>query len=189
MAPDTIEAALAAPPDHPQFLVTFDDGYTDVAEHALPILTDLGISCVHFLISDAVETGQCKGIPAPRAPFLDRKGIADLTASGHRLGAHSRSHARFDTLDAAELARETDQDTFAYSCDRGAARRLFAYPYGALPRSGLSLAPNTLAFATASVPARAWDKAPQAIRRTFLPSDDIDSWPKLTDHWRRSWNP
>lgn len=187
--PDQLETALTDPPDHPTFLVTFDDGYADVLEHAAPIMADLDIAAVHFLISDAVETGGCTGIPAPRAPFLDRDGIAELAAAGHRLAAHSRSHARFDRLTATEFADETGPSAFTHSSDSAGPIRLFAYPYGALPPVGMALPPDVLAFATVSSPALCWTTAPRAIRRTFLPSDDLNCWSNLIGNWSSAWHP
>ncbi len=46
--------------DLPPFplLVTFDDGYRNVARHALPLLRKLGVPCAWFIVPGAVESGQ-----------------------------------------------------------------------------------------------------------------------------------
>src|SRR6058998_1062836 len=39
---------------HPEFLLTFDDGYASLAEHVYPILADVGFTATTFLITDYV---------------------------------------------------------------------------------------------------------------------------------------
>jgi peptidoglycan/xylan/chitin deacetylase (PgdA/CDA1 family) len=187
LAPKAIETSLDKRLAEPRFLVTFDDGYLDVLEYALPIMQDLGIRAVHFLIADAVVTGSCAGITKPRAPFLNRADLGELKAAGHRLAAHSRSHRRFDTLTPEEIVCETAADNFDFAGRDSGSVELFAYPYGVVPAHINALPDDTLFFGTATSPMRDWDVAPHAIRRTFLPSDDTASWSRLISGWRDKW--
>ena len=53
---DEVGAQHAAPlPSLPrEFLLTFDDGYASLDEHAYPILADLGFTATTFVITDYV---------------------------------------------------------------------------------------------------------------------------------------
>ncbi|MDO9147074.1 MAG: polysaccharide deacetylase family protein [Hydrogenophaga sp.] len=43
--------------DKPRAIISFDDGYKDFVEYAMPILDELGIVCNQNIIPDCVETG------------------------------------------------------------------------------------------------------------------------------------
>jgi glycosyltransferase involved in cell wall biosynthesis/peptidoglycan/xylan/chitin deacetylase (PgdA/CDA1 family) len=87
--------------------VTFDDGYLDTVEHALPVLEDLGLPATIFVISDVLEgrvTFDWYRTPPPHF------GVADL-ARIHESGlvdiqAHSRTHPRLTALTEDELHGE-----------------------------------------------------------------------------------
>lgn len=175
--------------DAPSFLVTFDDGYVDVLKHALPILDDLGIRAVHFVIAAAVEHGTCEGIPTPRAPFLTAAQLDAFVRHGHRIGAHSRTHRRFDALTLDEVRREMCATAPGMAPKLKGQSGLFAYPYGILPHEIPAVPSRTLAFGTVKSAALPWDEAPHAIRRTFLPVGCDSDWPELISTWRFSWFP
>jgi peptidoglycan/xylan/chitin deacetylase (PgdA/CDA1 family) len=90
--------------------LSFDDGYRDVAENALPVLKGLGFSATVFIVTGAVD-GTVRFGWYERQPEL--LGWADIEhldlTSGLCFEAHSETHANLLTLgpDAArgELAR------------------------------------------------------------------------------------
>jgi peptidoglycan/xylan/chitin deacetylase (PgdA/CDA1 family) len=113
-------------------LLTFDDCFASVLEHAVPVLKAHGIPAVAFAV-----TGRVGGVndwsrspSAPRLPLLDVDGLRQLTRAGVEIGAHSRSHRSLRENTGAELV-----DEVAGACDDLKAlglgpARLFAYPYG-----------------------------------------------------------
>lgn len=168
----------------PKFLVTFDDGYKNVLDFALPILDDLGVRAVHFLISDAVANGACSGIAQPRAPFLNRKDVEVLLSHGHRVGAHTRTHRPLSGLHQDEAQVELDAEPV--NTHGREELRLFAYPYGIFPKSEPRFSDRTLAFGTIKSDAYPWTVAPHAIRRNYLPAGHEADWPKLISEWRQA---
>ena len=50
------EFGIPLPTSHAprRFLLTFDDGYASLAEHAYPVLADLGFTATTFLITDYI---------------------------------------------------------------------------------------------------------------------------------------
>jgi peptidoglycan/xylan/chitin deacetylase (PgdA/CDA1 family) len=116
------------------FLLTFDDGYHNVIEHAAPVLARHGFSATVFVISSRVgSTTKWSGQPAwvPDAPLLDWPELRELASAGWNLGGHSRTHPRLTTMPSDAAEREM------LECRRDIEDRCavpvhaFAYPYGA----------------------------------------------------------
>jgi peptidoglycan/xylan/chitin deacetylase (PgdA/CDA1 family) len=134
---------LTHPPSlipHPALLLTFDDGYAALARHAYPVLADLGLTAVTFLVTDHV--GRTNTWDARytwrRLPHLDWDTVVHWRARGFQFGSHGATHRRLTWLDAVaaadELARSRATLTARLGEDAGVA---VAYPFGATaPRVG-----------------------------------------------------
>jgi peptidoglycan/xylan/chitin deacetylase (PgdA/CDA1 family) len=179
----TVTAAGGHP--EPACLLTFDDGYTDVFEHALPIMERRGWRAVMFVSVDMVGQIEDHPVRGP-LPHMTWEQLEELTRRGHVVASHGRSHVPFDRLDAATAQEEVD-----------GARRLLgerlpgtpdwlAYPFGELPEPGAVRLPP-LCFGSIKAPARPWDAAPREIRRTYLPADEPWRWDRCVTEWRRAW--
>jgi peptidoglycan/xylan/chitin deacetylase (PgdA/CDA1 family) len=187
MSPEQIELMLQCRAPGPQFLVTFDDGYSDVIEHALPIMDDLEIGAVHFLIADAVRYGCCEGISTPRAGFIGTKDLAELIYRGHRLGEHSRTHRPMNALGIEEVNDEIASHHFQFIPRKQDQCRLFAYPYGIQPLEQIHFDEMTLEFGTIKAKPVPWTDRRHPIRRTYLPRGNSPEWPGLIAKWKRKW--
>ena len=131
-------ARLQAPPTTHHaprtLLLTFDDGYAVLARHAYPVLADLGLTAVTFLVTDHV--GRTNTWDArytwQRLPHLDWDTVGHWRARGFEFGSHGATHRRLTWLDAAavadELARSRATLTARLGEDAGSA---VAYPFGA----------------------------------------------------------
>jgi GT2 family glycosyltransferase/peptidoglycan/xylan/chitin deacetylase (PgdA/CDA1 family) len=113
-------------------LLTFDDCYESVLEHALPVLESHGIPAVAFAVTGRIGGANDWGRSPGRSQLalLDADGLRRLVRGGVEIGAHSRTHQQLPRAGAAELA-----DEVSGSCeDLGRIGlgpvRLFAYPYG-----------------------------------------------------------
>jgi peptidoglycan/xylan/chitin deacetylase (PgdA/CDA1 family) len=170
-------------PDSPTVLVTFDDGYADNVVHALPVLDRLGVHAVFFVCTGLL--GQRSD--NPRADHLTRTDCDRLAGAGHLVAAHTRTHPHLDRLPTADAQQEIDESigdiTGWYGPDPA---KLFAYPYGGVPRAAWPPA-DALAFGTVRSPAVPWSEDPHRIRRTYLPAGAPDSWGALVRHWRDTW--
>ena len=101
------EAAAALPPK--PFAITFDDGYRDNLELALPCLQRFGFSATLFVVTGAI--GALNDFdPAGREgplPMLTAEEIRVLRRAGVSIGAHTHTHpATLTTLDDESLRRE-----------------------------------------------------------------------------------
>jgi peptidoglycan/xylan/chitin deacetylase (PgdA/CDA1 family) len=114
--------------------VTFDDGYADNCQRALPFLIDEQVPCTYFVSTRHVMTGEPfehdVAIGRPLAPnTIDQLRL--LAAAGIEIGAHTRTHC---DLGAVKDAQRLEDEVVAAGADLAAAIsrpvRYFAFPFG-----------------------------------------------------------
>lgn len=112
--------------------ITFDDGFADFREHAVPILTRNGFPATVFVVSGYIghtnEWMQARGFPA--RPLLSAPALRELSAHGIEVGSHTRTHPRLDELVNNEVEAELRDSRKALEDILGSPVRYFAYPYG-----------------------------------------------------------
>jgi peptidoglycan/xylan/chitin deacetylase (PgdA/CDA1 family) len=118
-------------PERPVVL-TFDDAFSNVLEHAAPVLSGLGFRATIFAVA-----GQCgrfndwpQGAGVPRLPLLSFDHLAQLAAGGFEIGAHSLTHARLSELTPEPSRREIVESRHILEDGIGTAVSTFAYPFG-----------------------------------------------------------
>lgn len=170
-----------------QFVLTFDDGYSETIDAALPVLRAANCRATFFVISD----GMGRRHSAPWGKRTLRASVSQLRevgAEGHTIASHSASHKRLDTMTPLEAVD-----------DLARAQRLLenyqlenflpgvvAYPFGQLPL----VVPTwlRLGFATGRVPRVPWSQAPFRIRRDYLHSEGSRvTWRRAIHSWSKSW--
>lgn len=116
------------------FVLTFDDGFRGVRDHALPVLERLGWPCTVFLVSDLVGGRdvwtQAENPSGATYPLLDEAEIHDMMRRNVTFHSHTRSHADLPTLDDARLADELAGSRAALSALLGYDVPYIAYPFG-----------------------------------------------------------
>jgi peptidoglycan/xylan/chitin deacetylase (PgdA/CDA1 family) len=107
-------------------LLTFDDGYADFPDHALPILQRWGFGAVVFVITKKIAaTNSWDG-----AVLMSASQIRECSKLGIEFGAHSRTHQNLTLLSDARLRDELRGSREDLSAIIGAQVTSFAYPYG-----------------------------------------------------------
>ena len=118
-------------PERPVVL-TFDDAFSNVLEHAAPVLSGLGFRATIFAVA-----GQCgrfndwpqeSGIP--RLPLLSFADLAQLVDRGFEIGGHSLTHAPLSELTPESARREIVESQQILEDRIGTAVATFAYPFG-----------------------------------------------------------
>lgn len=115
-------------------LVTFDDGFRGVREHAQPVLEALGWPFTVFLVSDLIGQAdvwtQASNPDGVTYPLLDTEEIRAMQLRGVSFHSHTRSHASLPTLDDAQLDTQLAGARAALSGLLGHAVPYLAYPFG-----------------------------------------------------------
>lgn len=113
-------------------VLTFDDGYADNHELALPILARYGAPATVFMVSGSVG-GVVSWTPEPAVHgrrLLTRDQIAEMLANGIEIGSHTRTHASLTGVPVSQAAREVGDARTDLEELVGRPVRTFAYPFG-----------------------------------------------------------
>jgi peptidoglycan/xylan/chitin deacetylase (PgdA/CDA1 family) len=118
----------------PAVAITFDDGYAENCERALPLLIERRVPVTYFVTTHYVRTGE----PFPHdltrgAPFRPNTiaEIRDLAAAGIEIGAHTRTHPDLGPIaDPARIADEVLGGRDELADWLGRPIRYFAFPFG-----------------------------------------------------------
>jgi peptidoglycan/xylan/chitin deacetylase (PgdA/CDA1 family) len=111
--------------------ITFDDGYVNVLEAALPELKRHGFTASVYIISGRLG-GTNEWDEGLAWPLLSASQVGELAAAGMEIGSHSATHVRLAGLAAGQLETEVSGSRASLSELTGAPVRGFAYPYGSM---------------------------------------------------------
>jgi len=120
--------------DRPTVSITFDDGYADNCERAVPWLLEQNIPFTYFVTSENLKTGRpfahdvALGHPlAPNTPDQ----LREMASQGVEIGAHTRTHADLGKIsDAETLYEEIVGSKYDLESLVECPVRYFAFPYG-----------------------------------------------------------
>jgi peptidoglycan/xylan/chitin deacetylase (PgdA/CDA1 family) len=111
--------------------LSFDDGYLDVAENALPVLEELGFTATVFVVTGAVDGTATFGWYERQPDLLSWADIEHLDAtSALSFEAHSETHANLLTLSLDEARRELARSKATLESHLGRPVPGFCYPAG-----------------------------------------------------------
>lgn len=117
------------------FGITFDDGYLNNLENALPVLRKHGFTATCYVVADLI--GQINrwddGRNVKKVPLMNREQLLAWAAAGQEIGSHSLSHPFLNQLSDEEQTREIQQSKAKLEELLGPGARVdhFCYPYGA----------------------------------------------------------
>ncbi len=111
----------------PTVVLSFDDGYADFVESALPILERRGLPATVFATASAERRRLSGGLDAALIPLAQ---LANLAPHGVEVGAHSVGHVDLTAVDDDALERELAGCRRALEQHTGRPVEHFAYPFG-----------------------------------------------------------
>ena len=126
---DVLAGAPGGLPDRAMVL-TFDDGFEDFHRRALPLLDRYGYTATVFVTSGWVQDAGSDAAGRRPARMLSWSQVAEVTAAGMEVGAHSWRHPQLDQLPGTQLREEL------YACKAQLEDKLgcpvpgLAYPFG-----------------------------------------------------------
>jgi peptidoglycan/xylan/chitin deacetylase (PgdA/CDA1 family) len=127
---DTVVRGREAGPGN--FVVTFDDGYRNVCDQGLEILTRHRVAAIQFLVAGLLGKRNEWDIANHDViePLMDESQVREWLAEGQQIGSHSLTHRNLKKLGEREAREEIAgskkklEDTF------GIPVRHFCYPFG-----------------------------------------------------------
>jgi peptidoglycan/xylan/chitin deacetylase (PgdA/CDA1 family) len=112
-------------------LLTFDDGYSDLADNALPALQHLGWTATVFVAVDTIGGESEWDAPEGAAQrLLSAEDIRTWAAQGFEFGAHGATHCDLTRVGPERLRQEVVGGRDALAELVGRPVTAFAYPYG-----------------------------------------------------------
>src|SRR6266853_1410685 len=126
-----LAGALASP--HAELrtiLLTFDDGYAALAEHAFPVLVDHGFTALLFVITDFVGKENTWDVQYGWRRFfhLSWDDLAKCREKGIEVHSHGATHARLPWLTDAEAEGELGHSRESIASHLGNPPTAIAYP-------------------------------------------------------------
>ncbi|RFU38705.1 polysaccharide deacetylase family protein [Actinomadura logoneensis] len=111
-------------------VITFDDGYADFHENALPVLDRHGFAATVFVTTGWLADAGADAAGRPLDRTLSWAQVAEAAAHGIEIGAHSHSHPQLDQLPDRALREELARSRGLLEDRLGAPVRTMAYPFG-----------------------------------------------------------
>ncbi|MEU1127750.1 polysaccharide deacetylase family protein [Streptomyces sp. NPDC005899] len=151
--------------------LTFDDGYTDFLDEALPVLLGHGCTATVFVLPGRAGGTNTWDPLGPRRPLLTEDGIRAVAGAGMEIGSHGMFHRDLTALPDDALDRETHGSRAELRRITGSAPAGFCYPYGTVDRRVLrSVREAGYAYGCALVPGPL--AGPLALPRTHVSHAD-----------------
>ncbi|PIP21498.1 MAG: polysaccharide deacetylase [Candidatus Nealsonbacteria bacterium CG23_combo_of_CG06-09_8_20_14_all_40_13] len=113
-------------------IITFDDGYADAYQNALPLLEKYKFKATFFIITGKVE----------KPGYLSWSQIAELAKAGMEIGSHSVSHLDLSKLDTDKARVEIYNSKITLEEKLNLKITAFCYPSGAFDDETIQLVKN-----------------------------------------------
>jgi len=138
---EAVERIRSGRVDDRYLAISFDDGFKNNVEVAAPILEQMGVRAIFFVVAQFIDFG--RGQDDELAAFsrsrftghrplrnMDRDDLRRLVAAGHEIGSHTLSHAQLSAVKAAEAEREISTSKGVIEEMTSAPVKHFSFPYG-----------------------------------------------------------
>ncbi|WP_461030786.1 polysaccharide deacetylase family protein, partial [Streptomyces sparsus] len=110
--------------------LTFDDGYQDFLDHAVPLLHRYGCTATVFVLPGRLGGDNAWDPLGPRKPLLTADGIRAAARAGMEIGSHGVLHLDLTTADDRALVQETADSRQQLRDITGTWAEGFCYAYG-----------------------------------------------------------
>jgi peptidoglycan/xylan/chitin deacetylase (PgdA/CDA1 family) len=113
-------------------VITFDDGFTDVYENALPILKEIGFTATCYFVSRCLGTYNSwdQGVLIERKPTMTREQVTEWIQAGMEIGSHGCNHFRMTSCAPEVCDCELSNSKVELEHNFGAKVESFSYPFG-----------------------------------------------------------
>lgn len=112
--------------------ITFDDGYRNVYENALPILLDMDFTSTNYFVSQKLDGGNDwdYDIGIPHSDLMSVAEMRGWHEAGQEVGSHTLDHVHLPNISHDEARRQIHESRAQLEQLLGAPVEAFCYPYG-----------------------------------------------------------
>lgn len=116
-----------------ELVISFDDAYRGLRDHAFPVLTDHGFGALCFVITDYAGALNRWDVAygGRRFAHLAWRDMQRWQGSGIEFASHTATHPRLTWMDEATIAREMAASRRAIVRHLGTDHPAISYPFGA----------------------------------------------------------
>lgn len=151
--------------------ITFDDGYKNNVENALPVLIRNGFTATCYGVSSMIGgTNQWDHGKVAQKPLMNRDEWQLWHKAGMDIGSHTRVHAKLTDLPANEARAQIEESKHELENILGCDVRHFCYPYGSFSPEHCVMAKNA-GYVTATTTHRGRNATfaePYTLRRIMV---------------------
>ena len=164
--------------------LTFDDGYADFIEYALPVLARYGFGGTVFPIAGRLGGLNDWDALGPRKPLMSADQVRKAADAGIEIGSHGLRHISLPGLAEAVLAAEAAESRAILTEMTGRDVTGFCYPYGHLDASSVT-AVQQAGYSYGCAIWRSASTGPHALPRVYVGEADgsLRLWAKGARHW------
>ncbi len=113
-------------------ILTFDDGYVNNLENAVPLLQEHKFKATFFLLADTnVKSNQWdEADETPQLPLMNHQQRKELAQSGQEIGSHGFSHRKLSQMNREETFYELKESKKRLEEELNCTIPVYAYTYG-----------------------------------------------------------
>ena len=112
--------------------LTFDDGYADFIDYALPVLGRHGFGATLFALAGRLGEENSWDEKGPRKPLMTARQVRQAADAGIEIGSHGLQHVSLPGVTHDTLTAETENSRAVLQAASGQPVTGFCYPYGHL---------------------------------------------------------
>lgn len=110
--------------------LTFDDGYADFMQYALPVLARYGFTATVFALAARLGGTNTWDPAGPRKPLMTARQVRQAAEAGMEIGSHGLRHVSLPSASGAALTAELENSRAVLQAASGQPVAGFCYPYG-----------------------------------------------------------
>lgn len=157
--------------------LTFDDGYRDFVDHALPVLQRYRFTATVFVVAEQIGGRNDWDGDGPPKQIMTGAEVRRTADAGMEVASHGLRHVRLPAVSRSTVRTELAYSRQILESVTGAVVRGFCYPYGDLSADVVDEV-RRVGYDYACAVGRSALDSRHAIPRTYI--GDRDVWLRLT---------
>lgn len=153
------------------FGITFDDGYRNVYQNALPVLAQLHFTSTNYFVARQFDGGNVwdYDIGIPHSDLMSLEEMRQWAAAGQEVGSHTLEHVHLPQISPEIASYQISQSKLELEQALGAEITAFCYPYGDENPQVREMVRNA-----------GYTNATTTVRGLARPADDLFGLPRVT---------